>query len=56
MITDKVQEYKKTKDAVTLLRRLKAWSDIEKVCKYISCKEVILYSVCLDGNVTIIIS
>ncbi|CAI9719479.1 ribosomal L4-like [Octopus vulgaris] len=33
VITDKVQEYKKTKDAVTLLRRLKAWNDIEKVYK-----------------------
>ncbi|GAB1600358.1 60S ribosomal protein L4-A-like [Argonauta hians] len=31
VVADKVQECKKTKDAVTLLRRLKAWSDIEKV-------------------------
>lgn len=33
VINDKVQEYKKTKEAVTLLRQLKAWNDIEKVYK-----------------------
>jgi len=33
VINDKIQEYKKTKEAVTLLRQLKAWSDIEKVYK-----------------------
>jgi len=31
VISDKVEEYKKTKEAVGLLRRLKAWPDIEKV-------------------------
>jgi len=31
VISDKVEEYKKTKEAVALLRRLKAWPDIEKV-------------------------
>merc|ERR1711942_75291 len=33
VINDKVQEYKKTKEAVTLLRQLKAWTDVEKVYK-----------------------
>lgn len=33
VINDKIQEYKKTKEAVTLLRQLKAWTDIEKVYK-----------------------
>lgn len=31
VVSDKVQSYTKTKEAVILLRRLKAWSDIEKV-------------------------
>jgi len=31
VIADKVQELKKTKEAVAVLRRLKAWPDIEKV-------------------------
>jgi large subunit ribosomal protein L4e len=31
VISDKVQELKKTKEAVGVLRKLKAWSDIEKV-------------------------
>jgi large subunit ribosomal protein L4e len=31
VIADKVQEVKKTKEAVTVLRKLKAWPDIEKV-------------------------
>jgi large subunit ribosomal protein L4e len=31
ILTDKVQEYKKTKEAVLLLKKLKAWTDIEKV-------------------------
>jgi large subunit ribosomal protein L4e len=31
VITDKIQELKKTKEAVTVLRKLKAWADIEKV-------------------------
>ncbi|KAL5005378.1 hypothetical protein ScPMuIL_018834 [Solemya velum] len=33
VVSDKVQEYKKTKEAVSLLKRLKAWSDVEKVYK-----------------------
>ncbi|GLG96240.1 60S ribosomal protein L4 [Gryllus bimaculatus] len=33
VVDDKVQEYTKTKQAVIFLRRLKAWADIEKVCK-----------------------
>ncbi|XP_041369371.1 60S ribosomal protein L4-like [Gigantopelta aegis] len=31
VVSDKVQEYKKTKEAVALLKRVKAWSDIQKV-------------------------
>jgi large subunit ribosomal protein L4e len=31
VVTDKVEELKKTKEAVTLLKKLKAWNDIEKV-------------------------
>jgi len=33
VVTDKIQEYNKTKQAVVFLRRLKAWKDIEKVYK-----------------------
>jgi len=31
VVTDKIQEYTKTKQAVQFLRKLKAWSDIQKV-------------------------
>ncbi|KAK3098796.1 hypothetical protein FSP39_023203 [Pinctada imbricata] len=31
VVSDKVQEYKKTKEAVALLKKLKAWNDIQKV-------------------------
>lgn len=31
VLTDKVEELKKTKEAVALLKKVKAWSDIEKV-------------------------
>ncbi|XP_013389397.1 60S ribosomal protein L4 [Lingula anatina] len=31
VVSDKVQEYKKTKEAVGLLKKLKAWADIQKV-------------------------
>jgi len=31
VVSDKVEEYKKTKEAVGLLKRLKAWNDIKKV-------------------------
>lgn len=31
VVSDKIQEYKKTKEAVQLLKRVKAWQDIEKV-------------------------
>ncbi|TRY68723.1 hypothetical protein TCAL_04669 [Tigriopus californicus] len=31
VVSDKIQSYNKTKEAVILLRRLKAWSDIEQV-------------------------
>lgn len=33
VVEDKVQQYKKTKDAVLLLKKLKAWEDIKKVMK-----------------------
>ncbi|XP_061164101.1 large ribosomal subunit protein uL4-like isoform X2 [Saccostrea echinata] len=33
VVSDKVEEFKKTKEAVALLKRLKAWSDIQKVYK-----------------------
>jgi len=33
VVSDKVQEYSKTKEAVALLRRLRAWSDVQKVYK-----------------------
>lgn len=31
MVDDKVEGYKKTKEAVLLLKKLKAWNDIKKV-------------------------
>jgi len=31
VVTDKVQEYEKTKQAITFLKRLKVWSDVDKV-------------------------
>merc|ERR1712137_515542 len=33
VVSDKVQEYSKTKEAVALMRRLRAWSDVQKVYK-----------------------
>ena len=33
VLEDKVQEVKKTKEAVTVLRKLNVWPDIEKVIK-----------------------
>lgn len=33
VVSDKVQEYNKTKQAVALLRRLRAWADVQKVNK-----------------------
>jgi len=33
VVEDKVESLAKTKEAVQLLRKLKAWSDVEKVCK-----------------------
>jgi len=33
VVSDKVQEYNKTKQAVVLLRRLRAWTDVQKVFK-----------------------
>lgn len=31
VVSDKIQEYNKTKQAVIFLRRIKAWNDIQKV-------------------------
>ena len=31
VVSDKVEEFKKTKEAVTLLRKAGAWADIDKV-------------------------
>lgn len=36
VVEDKVEGYKKTKEAVLLLKKLKAWNDIKKV--YLDCK------------------
>lgn len=39
VVSDKIQEYNKTKQAVIFLRRIKAWNDIQKVSilsKYVS--------------------
>lgn len=33
VVEDKVESFAKTKEAVQLLRKLKAWTDVEKVCK-----------------------
>ncbi len=33
VVSDKIQGYTKTKEAVIFLRRLKAWSDVEQVYK-----------------------
>jgi len=33
VVEDKVESFEKTKEAVQLLRKIKAWSDVEKVCK-----------------------
>lgn len=32
VVTDKVQELTKTKQAVGFLRRIRAWPDVQKVC------------------------
>lgn len=34
VVSDKIQGYTKTKEAVIFLRRIKAWSDIEQVSSY----------------------
>lgn len=35
VVSDKIQEYNKTKQAVIFLRRIKAWNDIQKVIESI---------------------
>lgn len=39
VVEDKVEGYKKTKEAVLLLKKLKAWNDIKKVKPVICCLE-----------------
>lgn len=39
VVDDKVEGYKKTKEAVLLLKKLKAWNDIKKV--------MLMFSLCL---------
>lgn len=39
VISDKVQELKKTKEAVSLLKSVKAWTDIQKVSFIYTCNE-----------------
>jgi hypothetical protein len=33
VVTDKIQEYTRTKQAVSFLHRIRVWKDINKVCK-----------------------
>jgi len=42
VVEDKVQQYKKTKEAVLLLKKLKAWEDIKKVKIDFCCEAVLL--------------
>lgn len=37
VVDDKVEGYKKTKEAVLLLKKLKAWNDIKKVIEFNYC-------------------
>lgn len=32
VVTDKIQAFTKTKEAVSFLKQVNAWADIEKVC------------------------
>lgn len=53
VVSDKVQEYSKTKEAVALMRRLRAWSDVQKVSQLLETRilpvndEKIIWSVFL---------
>lgn len=38
VVEDKVEGYKKTKEAVLLLKKLKAWNDIKKVIQTLMVK------------------
>jgi large subunit ribosomal protein L4e len=31
VVSDKIEEFKKTKEAVALLKKVKAWNDVQKV-------------------------
>lgn len=43
VVSDKVQEYNKTKQAVVLLRRLRAWTDVQKVRDRLELNIVFIY-------------
>lgn len=51
VVSDNIQEYNKTKQAVIFLRRIKAWNDIQKVSILL---EIVLY-ICALKNVHIFI-
>ena len=51
VVSDNIQEYNKTKQAVIFLRRIKAWNDIQKVSILL---EIVLY-ICAPQNVHIFI-
>lgn len=44
VVEDKVEAYKKTKEAVLLLKKLKAWNDIKKVFQILldTCSKLIM--------------
>lgn len=44
MVSDKVEEYKKTKEAVALLKKVKAWNDIQKVTTRVAILILFVYT------------
>lgn len=44
VVSDKVQEYTKTKQAVIFLRRVKAWADVEKVITFVNQLSFYIYA------------
>lgn len=53
VVSDKVEEIKKTKDAVGVLRKLKAYSDIEKVIIF---SFLAVLSACFDNHTLLLCS
>lgn len=43
VVSDKVEEYKKTKEAVALLKKVKAWNDIQKVTTRVAILILFVY-------------